>query len=95
MNAIIGHTISFRGALEMGLKTLSDGIIAIAIFSLLALTNGIALSLLVIILGVLVSDTIGCFAVGLRNMDDSLIIMLLVLFRELMRALKDLKKFAF
>ena len=54
VNAIIGHTISFRGALEMGLKTLSDGIIAIAIFSLLALTNGIALSLLVIILGVLV-----------------------------------------
>lgn len=53
VNAIIGHTISFRGALEMGLKTLSDGIIAIAIFSLLALTNGIALSLLVIILGVL------------------------------------------
>ena len=54
VNAIIGHTISFRGALEMGLKTLSDGIIAIAIFSLLALTNGIALGLLVIILGVLV-----------------------------------------
>ena len=54
VNAIIGHTISFRGSLEMGLKTLSDGIIAIAIFSLLALTNGIALSLLVIILGVLV-----------------------------------------
>ena len=54
VNAIIGHTISFRGAVEMGLKTLSDGIIAIAIFSLLALTNGIALSLLVIILGVLV-----------------------------------------
>ena len=54
VNAIIGHTISFRGALEMGLKTLSDGIIAIAIFSLLALTNGIALSLLVVILGVLV-----------------------------------------
>ena len=54
VNAIIGHTISFRGALEMGLKTLSDGIIAIAIFSLLALTNGIVLSLLVIILGVLV-----------------------------------------
>ena len=54
VNAIIGHTISFRGALEMGLKTLSDGIIAIAIFSLLAFTNGIALSLLVIILGVLV-----------------------------------------
>ena len=88
VNAIIGHTISFRGALEMGLKTLSDGIIAIAIFSLLALTNGIALSLLVIILGVLVFGYDRCFAVGLRNMVDSLIIMLLVLFRELMRVLR-------
>ena len=51
IHAIQGYTASFGSVLQTGLKTLSDGMVGIAILVMLAWTNGFALGLLVFLLG--------------------------------------------
>jgi ATP-binding cassette, subfamily B, bacterial PglK len=54
IHAIQSYTASYGSVLQTGLKTISDGIVGIAILVMLAWTNGPALGLLVFLLGSMV-----------------------------------------
>ena len=50
IHAIQAYTSSYAAVLQTGLKTVSDGIVGIAILVMLAWTNGPALGILIILL---------------------------------------------
>ena len=67
IQAIQGYTTSYSSVLETLLKTISEGIVALAIFIMLAWTNGTALCLLVLLLGGMVFGYDKVFQRKIRN----------------------------
>ena len=67
IQAIQGYTTSYSSVLETLLKTVSDGIVALAILIMLAWTNGPALGLLVFLLGCMVFGYDRFFRKKIRN----------------------------
>ena len=67
IQAIQGYTASYSSVLETLLKTVSDGIVALAILIMLAWTNGPALGLLVFLLGCMVFGYDRFFRKKIRN----------------------------
>ena len=67
IQAIQGYTNSYSSVLEICLKTVSDGIVALAILIMLAWTNGPALGLLVFLLGFMVFGYDRLFRKKIRN----------------------------
>jgi len=72
IHAIQGYTGSYGSVIQTGLKTVSDGLVGLAILVMLAWTNGPALGLLVLILGGMVFGYDRLFRKRLRGYGKKL-----------------------